>query len=101
MAIHLLFISNAAGPIILAWMADETGRAPEERTVMVAVMVTVVYAVDCWANLLLWPAKEAPRYRLGYWAAAGWTLVSMFMAGWVKYKVSGGGPVAWVRGLRR
>ncbi|KAI5812694.1 putative transporter [Pyronema omphalodes] len=89
LAIHLLFISNAAGPIILAWMADETGRAPEERTVMVAVMVTLVYAVDCWANIFLWPAKEAPRYRVGYWAAAGWTALSMGMAGWVKYKVSG------------
>ncbi|KAA8911278.1 MFS general substrate transporter [Sphaerosporella brunnea] len=84
LAFQLLFLSNAGGPIVLAWLADVMRKQPEERTLMVAVMVTVVYAVDCWANLLLWPASEAPRYRFGYQFAAGFAAGAILLAGWIR-----------------
>jgi MFS family permease len=86
-AFQLLFLSNAAGPVVLAWLADVLRKRPEERTLMVAGMVTVVYAVDCWANLLLWPASEAPRYRFGYQFAAGFAVGAILAAGWVRWKL--------------
>jgi sugar phosphate permease len=105
-AMHLLFVSNAAGPVVLAWLAEEVRDVPEERTVMVAAMVTVVYAVDCWANLLLWPAKEAPRYRYGYAFAAVFAAGGVCVAGWIRWKLGRwkGREIGWgrvARGIRR
>ncbi|KAF8243407.1 MFS general substrate transporter [Wilcoxina mikolae CBS 423.85] len=105
-AMNLLFVSSAAGPVVLAWLAEEVKKVPEERTVMVAAMLTVVYAVDCWANLLLWPAKEAPRYRYGYAFAAVFAAGSICVAGWIRWRLGGwrGRGMGWgrvARGVRR
>ncbi|KAF8053876.1 hypothetical protein FPV67DRAFT_1683858 [Lyophyllum atratum] len=86
---HFLFLSNAAGPVLLAWLADVVRTNPEERTLTVACMVTAVYTVDCWANLLLWPASEAPEYRYGYRFAAAFSIGCILSVGWVKLKLRG------------
>jgi len=86
---HLVFVSHSAGAILLAWMADAMRTKPEMRTLAVAVTITVVYLVDCWANLLLWPASEAPNYRYGYQFAGVFAVGSCFLAWWIRWKLSG------------
>ena len=44
-----LWTSNAAGPILIAWMADWC-PSPEKRNIIVGVCVTLNYAVDSFAN---------------------------------------------------
>jgi ACS family pantothenate transporter-like MFS transporter len=48
-AYFTLWLSNAAGPILVAWMADLT-PCPSQRAIIIGVCCTAVYAVDSFAN---------------------------------------------------
>jgi hypothetical protein len=84
-----------------AWMADWC-PSPEERNVIVGVAVSFNYAVDSFANsqsaslptrrisaepiVLIYPASEAPNYKVGYKAAAGFCVACLISTGAFKYK---------------
>jgi len=73
---------------------------PEERNVIVGVAVSFVYAIDSFANgqslsyhsyvdlsvVLIYPASEAPNYKVGYKAAAGFCVASLLATAAFKYK---------------
>ncbi|CED85583.1 Permease of the major facilitator superfamily [Phaffia rhodozyma] len=71
---YLLWMSNGVGPILIAWMADWC-PSPEERSLQIGVIVTFVYVIDSWANVLIYPAAQAPHYRVGYRAALGFAVL--------------------------
>ena len=80
-AYFILWCSNAVGPILIAWMADLC-PSPEERSTIIAVCVTLVFAVDAFANVLVYPTKQAPRYQhAGFKVAAAFTALSMIFSG--------------------
>ena len=74
--------------------------SPEERNVIVGVAVSFVYAMDSFANgqsslyhsyvnlpaVLIYPASEAPHYKVGYKAAAGFCVASLLATAAFKYK---------------
>jgi hypothetical protein len=74
--------------------------SPEERNVIVGVAVSFVYAIDSFANgqslsyssyihlslVLIYPASEAPNYKVGYKAAAGFCVASLLATAAFKYK---------------
>jgi len=89
---------------------------PEDRNVIVGVAVTFVYAVDSFANgesdfpstahpytsiesvedginqdradgsVLIYPASEAPNYKIGYKAASAFCLACLISTGVFKWK---------------
>ena len=72
-----MWCSNAVGPILIAWMADVC-PSPEERSVIIAVAVTLNFSVDAFQNILVYPTVLAPRFQAaGYKVAAGYTVLSM------------------------
>ncbi|CED85468.1 Permease of the major facilitator superfamily [Phaffia rhodozyma] len=82
---YLLWLSNGVGPILVAWMAD-LSPSPEVRSIIVGVAVTLSYVVDSWLNVLVYPAREAPRYRVGYKVPLGFTVVCMASSFWFHLK---------------
>lgn len=48
-AFFTLWLSNAAGPILVAWMADLT-PCPSQRAIILGVCLTLVFAIDSFAN---------------------------------------------------
>ncbi|KAI5776425.1 major facilitator superfamily domain-containing protein [Geopyxis carbonaria] len=81
LAWHALFVSAASGPLVLARLAERWKGDEARRRVGVAVMVLAVYAVDAATTVWWWPVSEAPRYRWGWWVAAGMALCSAGVAG--------------------
>lgn len=75
-----LWVSNSAGPILLAWMAD-CCPSPEERSMIVAIAVTFVFVIDAWANVFIYPASQAPHYKIGYKAATAFAVACILLTG--------------------
>lgn len=76
----LTYAANAISPILVAWMADVC-PIPEERAMIIGVTVSLVYAMDSWMNLFIYPASQAPKYKVGYKAAAAFTVASIIFTG--------------------
>lgn len=76
----LTYTANAISPILVAWMADVC-PIPEERAMIIGVTVSLVYAMDSWMNLFIYPASQAPKYKVGYKAAAAFTVASIIFTG--------------------
>ena len=46
-AYYILFLSNSAGPLIIAWMSDTIGKENTElRSMMIGMAVCIVNAID-------------------------------------------------------
>ena len=76
-AFYGLWCSNAAGPILIAWMADVC-PSPEERSILIGVAVTANFAINAFQNVLVWPTVEAPRYKsAGFKVAAGYSIMGI------------------------
>ncbi|TIC03924.1 MFS general substrate transporter [Wallemia mellicola] len=77
-AYYFLYLSNSAGPLIVAWMSDTIGKQNTEmRTIYIGLGVCVVNAIDSFQNIFIYPASEAPNYRIGYKAAAAYAFASI------------------------
>ncbi|KAK4686779.1 bacterial leucyl aminopeptidase, partial [Tremellales sp. Uapishka_1] len=72
----LLWLSNATGPILIAWMAEQC-PSPEERAILLGISITIVFSMDAWDNILIYPASQAPHYRVGYKAASAFAAGSI------------------------
>ncbi|TIA93117.1 hypothetical protein E3P99_00284 [Wallemia hederae] len=77
-AYFFLYLSNAAGPLIIAWMSDLIGtQNTEMRTIYIGLAVCLVNAIDSFQNIFIYPASEAPNYRIGYKAGAAYAGASI------------------------
>lgn len=77
-AYFFLYLSNAAGPLIIAWMSDMIGtQNTEMRTIYIGLAVCLVNAIDSFQNIFIYPASEAPNYRIGYKAGAAYAFASI------------------------
>ena len=79
--------------------------SPEERNVIIGVCVTLVYVMDAWTNsefhsllglispVLIYPAAEAPHYKVGYKAAAAFAVASILFTWLFKHLAERRSPV--------
>lgn len=65
-AYYLTYATNAAGPSLLAWLAELLRMEPEARTIIVGLSVTVVYVGHATIPLGAWKVTDSPRYPIGF-----------------------------------
>ncbi|OCF78525.1 hypothetical protein I204_00465 [Kwoniella mangroviensis CBS 8886] len=68
----------ATSPPLFAWLSDMTPHDSEMRAFIIGCCTATWYGVNSWANVLIWPAKEAPLYRVGWKLTVGMWLFVMF-----------------------
>ncbi|WVF66747.1 hypothetical protein IAT40_001489 [Kwoniella sp. CBS 6097] len=69
----------------IAWYGTLLAHSAEERSFMVAVGVVTMYCLNAGVPLKVWPAYEAPKYRIGWnYAAACWSgaIIGLFILVW-------------------
>nr|XP_018259887.1 uncharacterized protein I303_07959 [Kwoniella dejecticola CBS 10117]OBR82045.1 hypothetical protein I303_07959 [Kwoniella dejecticola CBS 10117] len=74
----LSFSFIATSPPLFAWLSDMTPHDSEMRAFVIGCCTATWYAVNSWANVLIWPAKEAPHWRVGWKLTVGMWLSVMF-----------------------
>ncbi|KAH7014411.1 major facilitator superfamily domain-containing protein [Microdochium trichocladiopsis] len=75
----LNFIVLGTAPLLFSWLADIIPQDPEVRALVVGVAIAADYAVQAWSNSLMWPATEAPYYRVGWKVSAVLMLLAATM----------------------
>ncbi|KAK7448464.1 hypothetical protein VKT23_013726 [Stygiomarasmius scandens] len=79
------YLCLGTAPLIFAWISDLIPQDPEQRALVVGVAIAMYYAVSAWSQVLIWPAVEAPHYRVGWQTSiALWALV-IIMTVMLKY----------------
>lgn len=94
----LSYIPLGTAPLIFAWLSDLIPQDPESRALIVGVSVAGYYAISAWSQVLVWPAAQAPVYRVGWESAAGLVGVVVIMTGvlrWVDGRYLEGRRVAF------
>lgn len=81
----LSYVPLGTAPLIFAWLSDLIPQNPESRALIVGVSVAGYYAVSAWSQVLVWPAAEAPNYRVGWESAAGLVGVVVVMTGLLRW----------------
>ncbi|KAF5366767.1 hypothetical protein D9758_006492 [Tetrapyrgos nigripes] len=72
------YVCLGTAPLIFAWISDLIPQDPEQRALVVGVSIALYYAISSWSQVLIWPAVEAPHYRVGWQSSiALWVLVIM------------------------
>ncbi|KAL7420923.1 hypothetical protein Q5752_004877 [Cryptotrichosporon argae] len=66
-----MYICTASGPCLWAWLSDMMPRDAEQRAMIVGIAISLYYAVNAWANVLIFPSSEAPHYKAGFKACLG------------------------------
>jgi hypothetical protein len=70
------YLSLGTAPLIFSWLSELIPQDPEARSLIVGTSVAGYYAVSAWSGILIWPAKEAPFYKVGWETALGlWVVV--------------------------
>ncbi|KAL1406257.1 hypothetical protein Q8F55_007952 [Vanrija albida] len=62
----ILYCVAAGGPPLWAWLSDMLPSDAEQRALILGTCITAFYAINAWANILIYPAKEAPHYKFGW-----------------------------------
>lgn len=94
----LSYVPLGTTPLIFAWLSDLIPQDPESRALIVGVAVAGYYAISAWSQVLVWPAAEAPVYKVGWESAAGLVGVVVVMTGvlrWVDGRYLEGKRVAF------
>jgi hypothetical protein len=73
------YLSLGTAPLIFSWLSELIPQDPEARSLIVGTSVAGYYAVSAWSGILIWPAKEAPFYRVGWETALSLWLVVIGM----------------------
>ncbi|WWC67194.1 uncharacterized protein I206_101101 [Kwoniella pini CBS 10737] len=63
------FLINFSAPganLFVAWVGQLAKHSAEERSAIIAAFVTTYYAITAGMPLKVWPAKEAPIYKIGW-----------------------------------
>lgn len=68
-AYFISYISLGTAPLIFAWLSDLIPQDPEARSLVVGVSVAGYYAISAWSQVLVWPASQAPYYKIGWQSA--------------------------------
>ncbi|ODN86316.1 hypothetical protein L198_07334 [Cryptococcus wingfieldii CBS 7118] len=72
----MLSISVPGANLFAAWVGTLAKHSAEERSAIIAAFLTTYYAITAGAPLKIWPASEAPHYRIGWtYASAMWAAV--------------------------
>ncbi|ORY22848.1 major facilitator superfamily domain-containing protein [Naematelia encephala] len=71
----MLNICTVYGTLIISWLGTLAKHSAEERSFLVAAFVVTYYSLTAGMPLKVWPASQAPHYKIG-WKYA----VSMYAA---------------------
>ncbi|KAF7562840.1 hypothetical protein G7046_g1280 [Stylonectria norvegica] len=66
-----------AQSITIAWLNEVCQGNGTLRGLIVSIGNTLVYAINSWALVLLFPAVDAPHYKVGYQVCAGMIALSI------------------------
>ncbi|TXT08635.1 hypothetical protein VHUM_02763 [Vanrija humicola] len=78
----LLYCVAAGGPPLWAWLSDMLPSDAEQRALILGSCITAFYAINAWANILIYPAKEAPHYKFGWPVSlALWITCALWVVG--------------------
>ncbi|WVW81420.1 hypothetical protein I302_103414 [Kwoniella bestiolae CBS 10118] len=67
MASFMLINFSAPGAnLFVAWVGQIAKHSAEERSAIIAAFVTTYYAITAGMPLKVWPAKQAPTYKIGW-----------------------------------
>ncbi|WVQ94360.1 hypothetical protein IAU59_001439 [Kwoniella sp. CBS 9459] len=83
----VMSIPTVFADLQIAWYGTLLAHSAEERSFMVAVGVVSMYCLNAGVPLKVWPAYEAPTYRIGWnYAAACWSgaIIGLFILVWVE-----------------
>ncbi|KAJ5083447.1 allantoate permease [Penicillium angulare] len=58
---------------------------PEARTLIVGVSVAGYYAISAWSQVLIWPASQAPYYKVGWQSALALLVLLIIMTGVLRF----------------
>jgi len=58
--------SVAYGPLAMSWANEICGSDAEERALVLGIMNAMGYAFNAWLPILVYPVKDAPRFKKGF-----------------------------------
>ena len=79
------YIPLGTAPLLFAWLSDLIPQDPEARSLIVGVAVAGYYAISAWSQVLIWPASQAPFYRVGWQSALALLVVVIGMTGVLRW----------------
>ena len=79
------YIALGTAPLLFAWLSDLIPQDPEARSLIVGVAVAGYYAISAWSQVLIWPASQAPFYRVGWQSALALLVVVIGMTGVLRW----------------
>lgn len=50
----------------MSWANEICNNDAEERAIVIGIMNSVAYAFNAWLPIVVFPAKEAPRFKKGF-----------------------------------
>jgi hypothetical protein len=60
-------------------LTDIYRKEPVIRSVTLGLVVAVVYGMNAWYPLYIWPVAESPTYKIGWPVSLAFSLVSITM----------------------
>ncbi|KAJ1301427.1 hypothetical protein OPQ81_008686 [Rhizoctonia solani] len=77
LAFLVSYVTFANESIYVSWLGDICKDDPVERSLVLALALTLTMAGNSSLPIVLWPSKEAPRYRYGYKVACSFCGISI------------------------
>lgn len=72
--------------LLLTYLTEVLNNSAEQRTITIGITQAVGFAFQAWVPLLIYPANQAPHYKVGYQCAFAFFCVQIIMTclvGWV------------------
>ncbi|RLV83597.1 Pantothenate transporter liz1 [Meyerozyma sp. JA9] len=84
--------------LVSAWLSEITGYSAGHRTLVLGVTQAVGYAAQASVPLLIYPANEAPYYRIGYQCALGFFIAEAALCYtiWATYALEKKGKIRFM-----
>ncbi|KAI2085205.1 hypothetical protein LOZ36_004181 [Ophidiomyces ophidiicola] len=70
--------------VIIGWASSTLSQTREKRAVILA-MTNVGGQIGYIYGAYVWPSYDAPRYAIGFGSSAGFALLSIFCAWWMRF----------------
>ncbi|KAK4466849.1 putative transporter [Cladorrhinum samala] len=78
----MTFLSLGTAPLVMSWLSQLLPRDSEARTLIVGYSIAGLYAILTWSQVLIWPASEAPYYKIAWQLSiVFWLLVIIMCCG--------------------
>lgn len=86
LALHdqdILLTRRVVNSVIIGWASSTLSQTKEKKAVVLA-MTNVGGQIGYIYGAYLWPKSDEPRYAIGFGASAGFALLSILCAWWIR-----------------